>query len=125
MVENVELNRVSSPDDWEELFRCYRELETELCKQNFDRESVAFLIDRLDKLFDCLKISNPAEIDFQPKLGEACQRLNELIPRLRQEKENVLRQITAIKTGRAVMSAYQKPRLGMGYTEGKFLDNRK
>jgi hypothetical protein len=125
MAENSRPDRSSSPDDWEELLRYYRELETVIGDPDSDSETIILLIDRCEKLVGRLKMLHPAENDCKTKIEEACQRLNQLMPRIRQEKEKALHQLSTLKTGRAAMSAYQRPRLGMGFTEGKFLDNKK
>jgi hypothetical protein len=125
MAENSGPDRSASPDDWEELLRYYRELETVIGDPDSDPEAIILLIDRCEELVGHLKTLPPAENDCKTKILEARQRLNQLIPRIRQEKEKALHQLSTLKTGRSAMNAYQRPRLGMGFTEGKFFDNKK
>jgi hypothetical protein len=130
MVEPFAPNSTLQTESVGELQRVYREMEALVRDENFEPERMAALMDRSEELFGQLMEQAQSSVDppgafFREKLVDASEQLNRLIALLRMEKEEVFQQINSLKNSRSALSAYQRPQIGMGYTEGKFLDNKK
>lgn len=126
MVEIAEQN--TNSNEWELLLNYYQELEALLEDENSDPEMITSLIEKSDQLIEKLKsmpqISNEMVLTVE-LLAEISGQSQKLISLMNREKDKAMNQISILKSGKTAFNAYQKPRVGMGYTEGKFLDNRK
>lgn len=121
--ERIETSTVS----WLDLLDNYQQLELALKDDDSDPEMIVSLIEQSETLFNQLKLKvETGEITLVDKeeLTRSHQQSRQLIALINKEKGNILSQINALKSGKTALNAYQKPRLGMGYTEGKFLDNK-
>jgi hypothetical protein len=130
MVEIAEPEENAMESDWTHLLDNYQRLETAVRDEDSDPELIGQLVDQSQRIIVRLMEWEKSpeylrEVASGQALADAQQQLERLITLIQREMAKVSQRMTVLKTGRSAMNAYQRPRLGMGFTEGKFFDNKK
>lgn len=122
-------------DHYLKLQDCYDRLEKEFSARNVDARRITELVEEADRIIKFLSLnaagqageagtdgkSTAGEREILESLRKKARRLEELF---KKEMAGIEEAISNLKTGRRAINAYHPPRVGMGYTEGKFVDRK-
>ncbi|NLW55513.1 MAG: hypothetical protein GX050_02635 [Firmicutes bacterium] len=111
------------------LEQCYNRLEDAIKDEQADPQEIAFLVDdaeRIVQLLSRLLRSSPLKEEDEFELVQKVKvKAEAIVQLLREEMEYIFESFKSLNTGRQAINAYEGPRVGMGYTEGKFVDRKK
>ncbi|HYH02948.1 MAG TPA: hypothetical protein VEC37_07585 [Bacillota bacterium] len=105
---------------YEKLLRITGDPETEPDQVIELSDQASMTITNLAKL-----LQNQRQADIRPRLEQLYQKLLQVMRLVENEKNKAYQALIDLKTGKRAVKSYGPPPVGMGYTEGKFLDQKK
>ncbi len=111
-----------------EIETCYEQLELMLANEKAEPEQIAELVFKSEQIFkqltDEVKNLDLSEENLE-KFQSLAVKLHQLMSKLTLEINKVNELILSLKKGKQVVTAYNtQPSVGMGFTEGKFIDRK-
>ena len=70
-------------------------------------------------------LQDQSQTNIRLRLEPVFQKLLQIIQLVEKEKNKAYQSLMELKTGKRAVKSYAPPPVGMGYTEGKFLDQKK
>jgi hypothetical protein len=110
-----------------ELERCYGQLLQALNAPDSGPEQVMGLVDEATALIAGLPPLPEAadQIGYRLRLVKLADQLQQVITATEVEKSKLYQAIRELKTGKQAIRSYCPPAVGMGFSEGKFVDRKK
>ncbi len=125
----MEWDGINLQEGFSLLEQCYNRLKDAIADEQADPQEIAFLVDdaeRIVQLLSKLWQSSPHRTEDELGLMEKAKvKAEEIVRLLQQEMERITESFKSLSSGRQALNAYNSPRVGMGYTEGKFVDRKK
>ncbi|NLY90586.1 MAG: hypothetical protein GX081_03140 [Firmicutes bacterium] len=108
---------------------CYERLMKAIKDEGADHTVISSFVDEAEQivvlLSNILKKS-VIEEEVELELMRAVKaKADAIIQLLQEEMESIAESYAQIKTGQKAINAYQPPSVGLGYSEGKFVDRKK
>lgn len=111
------------------LEECYDELVKTINDEEADPKRITDLVGEAEEIMGSLShILEYSEFGEQTEIEilEAIKaKADALVNLLRGEMDNIIALSKKLTTGRQAIGAYDSPLIGLGYTEGKFVDRKK
>lgn len=111
------------------LEECYDELVKTINDEEADPKRITDLVGEAEEIMGSLShILESSEFEEQTEIEilEAIKaKADALVNLLRGEMDNIIALSKKLTTGRQAIDAYDSPLIGLGYTEGKFVDRKK
>jgi hypothetical protein len=106
---------------------CYGQLLSVISDTQSEPEQILKLVDETTALIAGLvaELEKAGELAPRMQLEKVSHKLQQVIAVAINGKNQVYQAIMELKTGKQVINSYRPPAVGMGYTEGKFLDQKK
>jgi hypothetical protein len=107
---------------------CYEQMLPVIGNADVDPDKIEALVDETNTLF--LKIAAEMEKEAigseqRIQLTKLADRLQLVITAVQMAKKQIYQSMVDLKTAKQAINSYRPPAVGMGYTEGKFLDQKK
>lgn len=111
------------------LEECYDELVKVINAEEADPQRITDLVGEAEEIVGSLSyVLESSEFEEQSEIEslEAIKtKADAIVNLLREEMDNIVALSKKITTGRQAINAYDLPMIGLGYTEGKFVDRKK
>ncbi len=111
------------------LEECYDQLAEVIRDNNADPRRITELVDESEQIIQLLasKIeSSGIEVQEEVEILQAVKiKADAIVNLLREEMASIRELFINFQTGRQALNAYDLPQVGLGYTEGKFVDRKK
>ena len=111
------------------LEECYDQLNEVIKDDNADPRRITELVDESERIVKSLasKIESSGIKDQdEAEILQAIKiKADAIVNLLREEMASITELFLNLKTGRQALNAYDIPPIGLGYTEGKFVDRKK
>jgi hypothetical protein len=105
---------------------CYEQLLLVIAAAHSEPEQILKLVDEAAALIAGLTdYQGEMEARHWSQLEKLFCKLQQVIEVTAEEKNKICRAMSNLKTGKQAIQSYRPPAVGMGYTEGKFLDQKK
>lgn len=125
----MEANGMSIRDKFLLLEKCYDELVKVIKAEEADPQRITDLVREAEEIMGSLSYtlkSSGIEDQVETEILEAIKtKADAIVNLLREEMDTIIALSKKITTGRQAMNAYDLPMIGLGYTEGKFIDRKK
>jgi prophage DNA circulation protein len=106
---------------------CYEQLLSVISDTQSKPEQILELVNETTALIAGLtaELEKTGEVVPRVQLEKVFHKLQQVIAVTVNGKNQVYRAMMELKTGKQAINSYRPPAVGMGYTEGKFLDQKK
>ncbi|NLM36670.1 MAG: hypothetical protein GX202_00905 [Firmicutes bacterium] len=109
------------------LENCYNRLTQVVKDEHADPKVITSLVDEAEQivvLLNSILQRTALEGEDEETLKTVKEKADAIVQLLHQEMETIAEQYAQLKTGRQAMDAYYSPPVGLGYSEGKFVDRK-
>lgn len=110
------------------LENCYDRLAQVVKDEQADPKAIASLVEEAEQivvLLNTILQRTPLEAEDVHTVQAVKEKADAIVQLLHEEMEVVAAHYAQIKTGRQAIDAYNPPLVGLGYSEGKFVDSKK
>ena len=108
---------------------CYERLLKAIKDEGADPKEISSFVDEAEQIVVLLSTilqKKPIEEEAEFELMKAVKaKADAIIQLLHEEMETIAENYAQIKTGKQAINAYQPQSVGLGYSEGKFVDRKK
>lgn len=121
------MDQVELENEIQKLGLCYEKLLQIIGDPQTEPDQIIELCDQAGaKIANLVRLLHDQnQTDIRTRLEPIFQKLLQIIPLVETEKNKAYQSLIELKTGKRAVKSYAPPPVGMGYTEGKFLDQKK
>lgn len=109
------------------LENCYNRLAQAVKDEQADPKEITSLVEEAEQivvLLDAILQRTPLEEEKEQTIQTVKEKADAIIQLLNEEMGAIAEQYAQIKTGRQAIDAYYPQPVGLGYSEGKFVDRK-
>lgn len=125
----MEWDGINLQEGFRLLEECYNQLVEAIKDDQADPRKIASLVDDAERIVELLTSiwqSSPIKEQGELELMKTVKvKADDIVQLLQKEMGHISESFKTLNTGRQALNAYGMPRIGMGYTEGKFVDRKK